>query len=201
MAIFDSTRISTFPARPPAGPGTPSVLLIDDSPANLAVMAAVLRPHFPVIEAHGGSEALTIIGQLAGQPVACVISDQRMPGLSGVELLTKVQALLPRAARIIVTGYMDVDAVVDSINQAEIDKFIAKPFDAHHFLAIVRAAVRRYEDGRAQDELALQLRQHVAALEANLARADAELRAARAEIDQRQASLDALAEQLRQLRR
>lgn len=104
------------------------------------------------------------------QQVACIVSDHRMPRMTGVELFEQLQPLLPNAVRIIVTGYIDVDAVVDAINKAEVYKFIVKPFDAGEFLAMVRRAVDKFDQeqnrhaGLLAENRALQAR--IAALEA-----------------------------------
>ncbi|UGQ47987.1 response regulator [Massilia endophytica] len=159
-----------------------TIMIIDDKDANLAVMTAVLRPHYHLVEARDGQEALTILERMAErEQLACIISDQRMPGLSGVELLEKVHALLPHTTRIIVSGYIDVDAVVDSINKAEIHRFIAKPFDAHEFLSAVRRAVTQFERQRTATV------EH-AAREQEVQQLSAALRAAEARIAQLEGS-------------
>ncbi|WP_342119264.1 response regulator [Pseudoduganella sp. OTU4001] len=146
-------------------------MIVDDKSANLSVMAAILRPHFRVLEANDGQEALTMLQTMDdAQEVACIVSDHRMPRMTGVELFEQLQPLLPNAVRIIVTGYIDVDAVVDAINKAEVYKFIVKPFDAREFLAMVQRAVDKFDEeqnrhaGLLAENRALQAR--IAALEA-----------------------------------
>jgi DNA-binding NtrC family response regulator len=130
-----------------------TVTIVDDKSANLSVMAAILRPYYRVLEANDGQEALTMLSNLEDRDsVACIISDHRMPRMTGVELFEQLQPLLPGAVRVIVTGYIDVDAVVDAINKAEVFKFIVKPFDAKEFLATVKLAVDKYDEQQEQSK-------------------------------------------------
>jgi len=134
------------------------------------VMAAILRPHYRVLEASDGQEALALVqGLPEPQALACVISDHRMPRLTGVELFEQLHPLLPDAARVIVTGYIDVDAVVDAINKAEVFKFIVKPFDAQDFLATVKLAVDRFDAQQEQSRRQAGLAAENRALQARIA--------------------------------
>ncbi len=169
--MFSSQKLSQIEAQESATSTRHTVMIVDDKSANLSVMAAILRPHFRVLEANDGQEALTMLQTMDdAQEVACIVSDHRMPRMTGVELFEQLQPLLPNAVRIIVTGYIDVDAVVDAINKAEVYKFIVKPFDAREFLAMVQRAVDKFDEeqnrhaGLLAENRALQAR--IAALEA-----------------------------------
>jgi DNA-binding NtrC family response regulator len=176
MAMFSQIKLSQLEAQEQRSQPVHTVMIVDDKSANLSVMAAILRPYYQVLEASDGQEALTAIeGIQHPENLACVISDHRMPRMSGVELLEKIQPLLPRTPRILVTGYIDVDAVVDSINKAGVFRFIVKPFDAEDFLATVKRAVDTFERQRAQSaaharliEENRQLRARNASLEAQM---------------------------------
>jgi diguanylate cyclase (GGDEF)-like protein/PAS domain S-box-containing protein len=146
MAIFSKQKLMELQHRDQEKTARHTVMIVDDEEANRAVMATILRPHYNLIEAADGQAALDLIAGLEQEStLACIVSDQRMPNLTGVELFQQVQSLLPLTVRIIVTGYVDVDSIVDSINKAEIYKFIVKPFDAHDFLLTVRRGVESYE--------------------------------------------------------
>ncbi len=169
--MFSPEKLSQLKALESAASASQTVMIVDDKSANLSVMAAILRPHFHVLEANDGQEALTMLQSLEDpQSVACIISDHRMPRMTGVELFEQLQSVLPDAVRVIVTGYIDVDAVVDAINKAEVYRFVVKPFDAKEFLATVKAAVDKFEQqqqrhaGLLAENRALQAR--IAALEA-----------------------------------
>jgi response regulator RpfG family c-di-GMP phosphodiesterase len=146
MAIFKTENLSLLGADPALAHTRPSVMIVDDMDANVSVMATILRPHFEVIEAHDGPEALRLIEQLSpAQALACIISDHRMPRMSGVQLFERVLPLLPETRRILVTGYLDIDAIIDAVNKGQIYRFVAKPFDARDFLLTVRCAAASYE--------------------------------------------------------
>jgi CheY-like chemotaxis protein len=150
MSIFKAENLAQADQRAALPEPRHCVLVVDDVPANAAVMAAILRPHFHLLQAHDGAEALALVAALPpSHPLACVISDHRMPRMSGVELLAILRERQPLARRVMVTGYMDMDALVDAINRAEIYRFVAKPFDAADFLLTVRCAVAAFDAAQA----------------------------------------------------
>jgi diguanylate cyclase (GGDEF)-like protein len=160
------------------------VLVVDDEPGNLSVLRALLLPRYRVLEAAGGAAALALLDSLPPEHLPSVIlSDQRMPGMSGVELCSQLARRLPQAIRIIVTGFVDVGAVVEAINSAGIHKFVVKPYDRDQLLLTVERAVETFEMRRRIElqvqELEATVRQRTAELEA----ANAALRAANAEIE------------------
>jgi diguanylate cyclase (GGDEF)-like protein/PAS domain S-box-containing protein len=124
-----------------------TVMIIDDEDANRTVMACILKPHFNVLEARDGPHALSTIEDLPdpNNSLSCIISDHRMPHLTGVELFERLKPRLPNPVRIIVTGFIDVDAIIDSINNAGIYKFIIKPFDPVDFLMTITRAVESFQ--------------------------------------------------------
>ena len=160
------------------------VLVVDDEPGNLSVLRALLLPRYRVLEAGGGAAALALLDSLPPEHLPSVIlSDQRMPGMSGVEMCSQLARRLPQAIRIIVTGFVDVGAVVEAINSAGIHKFVVKPYDRDQLLLTVERAVETFEMRRRIElqvqELEATVRQRTAELEA----ANAALRAANAEIE------------------
>lgn len=157
MSILSMNRVGPAPIR-----HSPSVrdtvLLVDDCDANLAVMAAVLRPYYQLVEARDGREALAIASALAQDDApACVLCDQRMPGMSGVELLAQMRQRLPFAGRIIVTGFVETDTIVDAVNRADIHRLIVKPFDPKDFLGAVHEQVQQALRRRAEHQHHLDL--------------------------------------------
>jgi DNA-binding NtrC family response regulator len=100
------------------------VLFVDDEPKVLTSMRALFRRDFNVHLANSGKEALAL---LKVQPVDVIVTDQRMPGLSGVETLAHVKRLAPNAMRILLTGYADANAIQGSINEGEVFRFLNKP--------------------------------------------------------------------------
>lgn len=118
---------AAVPAAAAAPPDNrPGVLFIDDDARILTSLRALFRQEYRVETAESGQAALDII---AAGGIQVVVSDQRMPGMTGVELLRKVRSVAPNAVRLLLTGYTDLASLVGSINQGEIFKFVMKPWD------------------------------------------------------------------------
>jgi two-component system, NtrC family, response regulator HupR/HoxA len=134
----------------------PTVLIVDDEPRVLDALEAILAADFLVVRASGGDEALAVLQR---QAVAVILTDHRMPGMTGVELLRRSQDIAPDAIRIVLTAYTDVDSLMEAINTGRIYHFIAKPWDPNELLVVVRRAVERHElareNARLKDELEL----------------------------------------------
>ncbi|MFZ6655798.1 response regulator [Undibacterium sp. TJN19] len=148
MAVFNTKNLEKLKQAADAQAQLPrySVLIVDDKDSNLSVMAGVLRPHFHLLEARDGLEAIGMLKDLGDTTtLACIISDYRMPRMGGVELLVEARRIVPLTSRIIVSGYIDVDAVIDSVNLGGICKFIVKPFDSQEFLDAVNFAVEQFQ--------------------------------------------------------
>ena len=145
---------------PPAGherPG-PTVLVVDDEPRVLDALEAILAAEFRVLRADSGEEALRL---LPGADVAVIVTDYRMPGMTGVELLRRSQEAAPDAVRIVLTAYTDVDSLMEAINTGRIYHFVPKPWDPNELLLVVRRAAERHtlarDNARLRDELELAL--------------------------------------------
>ncbi len=102
------------------------VLYVDDEEGNLMAFRASFRRDFDVHVAHSGAEGVAFLEQ---NSVHVVISDQRMPAMSGAEFLATVKARWPRIVRLLLTGFSDIEAVVDAINRGGIHAYITKPWD------------------------------------------------------------------------
>ncbi|HXG16462.1 MAG TPA: sigma-54 dependent transcriptional regulator [Calidithermus sp.] len=136
-----------------------TVLIVDDEPRVLDSLEAILAADFRVLRAGGGEEALAVLG--AEPDVAVILTDHRMPRMSGVELLRRSQEVAPDAVRIVLTAYTDVDSLMEAINTGRIYHFIAKPWEPQGLAQVVRRAVERWElardNARLRDELELAL--------------------------------------------
>ncbi len=104
---------------------TPEVLFVDDEKRVLKSMGALFREGFQVHLAHNGQEALEIVDS---HEIDVVVSDQRMPEMTGIEVLRSVKERSPATMRILLTGYSDLDAIIQSINEGEVYRFINKPW-------------------------------------------------------------------------
>jgi len=122
------------------------ILIVDDEAANLKVMSSILRITYDIITATNGREALALINDLDDpSSLSMIISDQRMPFMTGVEMFEETVASFPDVLRIIVSGYSDMSAVISAINKARIFHFISKPFDRTEFLIIVKQSLKTYD--------------------------------------------------------
>jgi two-component system response regulator HupR/HoxA len=134
----------------------PAVLIVDDEPRVLDSLEAVLAADFEVVRAGGGEEALRILAQ---REVAVIVTDYKMPEMTGVELLRRSQDVAPEALRVVLTAYTDVDSLMEAINTGRIYHFLAKPWDPKELTLVVRRAVERYallqDNARLRDELEL----------------------------------------------
>lgn len=113
----------------------PVLLIVDDDPQVLAAVRRDLRSryreNYSVLSAASGEEALSTVRELKarGDSLAMVISDQRMPGMLGVEVLARTREVYPLARRALLTAYSDIEAAVRAINEAHLDHYLSKPWD------------------------------------------------------------------------
>ncbi|NEP10627.1 MAG: response regulator [Symploca sp. SIO2C1] len=124
-------------------PKKPKILVVDDEPDNLDLLYRTFRRNFQVLRAESGAEALSVLAT-EGE-VAVIISDQRMPQMKGTEFLSQTVPQFPDTVRIILTGFTDVEDLVEAINSGQVYKYITKPWDAKHLIELVQTAVETYE--------------------------------------------------------
>jgi class 3 adenylate cyclase len=148
-----------------------TVLLVDDEPRVLDALEVLLAMEHRILRAERPADALAKLG---AEDVAVVLADQRMPGMTGTELLAQSQDVAPNAVRILLTGFADVDALMDSINAAGVYRFLLKPWDPKELCHVVGRAVEHH---RLIHER-LQLLRDLAARNAELERALARLQTA-----------------------
>jgi len=123
-----------------------TILLVDDELANLEALTRLLEEEYNITKAKDGFEALAILrNDLYSSEISLIISDQRMPGMTGVEFLKKTISIIPNATRMILTGFMDVKDIIDSINEGHIYKFLLKPLEPTELLISVKRALEAYE--------------------------------------------------------
>jgi len=143
-----------------------TVLLVDDEVRVLDSLEALLAMDYRVLRAERPDAALDL---LAKEQVALVVSDQRMPGMTGTELLTRCREVSPETVRVLLTAFTDADALMESINAANIYHFILKPWDPAELTSTVRRGVERHRLGGERDQLLRDLAGKNADLEATLA--------------------------------
>ncbi|MEK7365939.1 MAG: HD domain-containing phosphohydrolase, partial [Candidatus Deferrimicrobiota bacterium] len=120
-----------------------AVLLVDDEANILNALARLfLDRDVRVLRAGNGEEALGIVRR---EPVAVVVSDNLMPGMRGVELLSRVRDQSPDTARVLLTGYADLSTAIEAINRGEVFRFHVKPWVDEEIVRTVEEGVRRYQ--------------------------------------------------------
>jgi len=124
-------------------PKKPKMLVVDDEPDNLDLLYRTFRRDFNVLKAESGIRALEVL-ESEGE-VAVIISDQRMPEMKGTEFLSKTVFQFPNTVRIILTGFTDIEDLVDAINSGQVYKYITKPWDPNELKMVVQKAADTYE--------------------------------------------------------
>lgn len=123
---------------------TRGVLLVDDEQPNLDVLGSFLEADYDIYTATSGAEALRIA---ASTPIDVVITDQRMPAMTGIELLEHLRLIKPDVAGIVLTAYTDTSALISAINQAQVFRFLKKPWQAEEvFEALAQASRSVYQE-------------------------------------------------------
>jgi signal transduction histidine kinase/FixJ family two-component response regulator len=117
------------------------VLYVDDEPDNLRIFELTFRRDFTILTAGSAREGLELLSQ---HPVAVVLSDQKMPGMEGVEFLRRVREVDARALRILVTAYGDAKTLSGAINDGNIYRYVAKPWEPDDMRLTVRRAIEAY---------------------------------------------------------
>lgn len=118
------------------------ILIVDDDPNILQGYKRNLRKRFNLSTAAGGSEALLKIEE--GGPFAIVVSDMRMPGMDGLQLLTRLKELQPDTIRIMLTGNADQKTAVDAVNKGEVFRFLTKPCDSENLALAIDAGLAQF---------------------------------------------------------
>jgi len=139
---FNQRTSMTQTPNTPAGKNLP-ILIVDDEEIILAALQETLRrANYTSVTF---SDPLMAVAELRKREFSVVITDQTMPGLSGLELLAEARKIQPYATRILITAVLSLDTVIEAINKGEIFRFIVKPWLREEFLATVQNAVQRYE--------------------------------------------------------
>jgi signal transduction histidine kinase len=152
--------VSSIAARAPH-----TLLVVDDHDAVIASVEELFRGRYEVLGARNVAEALAIIRQ---GHIGVIMVDQRMPGVSGSELLAHVAALEPDVTRILMTAYADLDVVLQAINQGKIYYYVSKPWEANELEAIIDKAFEYHDLLRERRSLIAELQQANNELEAKV---------------------------------
>jgi diguanylate cyclase (GGDEF)-like protein len=126
------------------------ILVVDDERGTTASLAELLGRKYQVLTAFSAEEGFRLLEE---HDVALILTDQRMPGGTGVELLTRSLTLAPEATRILFTGYADIGAVIQAINDGKVYLYVTKPWQPEELEAVVRQGLERFHLFRENREL------------------------------------------------
>ena len=136
------------------------ILLVDDEPEILFSLRGLLRHDFEVFTAESAVAALEI---LQARPIHIVMTDQRMPEITGSELMGRVKNHWPRTIRVVFTGYADIKAVMEAINTGGLYRYITKPWDPDELVEMLKEAGCMYNELVERQQLLTALESHLAA--------------------------------------
>jgi signal transduction histidine kinase len=121
----------------------PTVLVVDDEPDVLDSLCNLMRMDYRVVTRRTGAEALEFLQ--SAECVHVILTDQKMPGMTGVEVLKRAMAIRPETTRLLFTAYTDIKTVIDAINQGHVFRYLGKPCDPDELAAMVRQAVEHHD--------------------------------------------------------
>src|ERR1051326_17322 len=129
---------------------TDKVLIVDDEPANIRLLERLFRDDYLCLTASSGNEAMDLLDV---HEVAVIITDQRMPSMTGLELLKRSADRRPHMVRILLTGYTDLEALVEAVNCGLLYMYVSKPWNNDDLKLRVSRAVEHYENNKRQHSL------------------------------------------------
>jgi len=166
------------------------VLVVDDEPYILATLSTLLAADYEVLTADNGETAQRVFSE---RPVDVILSDQKMPRMSGIELLEWVRQHSPRTVRLLMTGFAEIEDAVEAINRGQVFRYLFKPWKAEQLEEMLSSAARSFFLERRHEELLGQLRAMNEALEQRVAERTQELQQALGELEQKNKMLEKLA--------
>jgi signal transduction histidine kinase len=140
-----------------------TILYVDDNQENLRAFMRLFRKRYTVLLAESGQEGLQLLH--AHAPIPLIITDQRMPKMPGIEFLEQTMTISPDSIRMIITGFTDVQALIDAINTGRVYHYITKPWDEQELAVTIKRAIESYELKIRNDQLLVDLQGKNADLE------------------------------------
>jgi two-component system probable response regulator PhcQ len=142
ISMVDSTEVLDYRRYP--------ILYVDDEVENLEAFQDEFEEYFTIHTAVTGAEGVRVLAQ---EPIALVLADQRMPVMSGVEVLEQAQKIDPRILRILITAYADIEVVIDSINKGNVYRYFKKPWEHEDIRTGVMRGIEHYHSTRERERL------------------------------------------------
>ena len=134
-----------------------TILYVDDDHENLRTFRRLFRKTYQVLLAESGEEGLQLLREHT--PIPVIVTDQRMPEMTGIEFLDHSLRISPDSIRIVITGFTDVQALIDAINTGRVYRYITKPWDEQELYVTLKRAVESYDLKRRNSQLLLDLQQ------------------------------------------
>ncbi len=119
-----------------------NILYVDDEESNLRIFKTTFKRDYNIFLAESGLEAIRVLHQ---QAIHLIVTDQKMPEMTGTEFLEKTIPEFPNIIRIILTGFSDIEAIVRAVNKANIYKYVTKPWNREEFKAVLDEALALYQ--------------------------------------------------------
>ncbi len=132
-----------------------TILVVDDEIANLQKLHRTFINRYPILAASSGGEALELVQKHSD--IAVIIADQRMPDMSGVDLLRQTLDVLPHAVRIILTGFTDAEVLMEAINSCKVYRYIVKPWDPPDLLMTVERGLEAHRLAKENEQFRKEL--------------------------------------------
>ncbi|MBU6173523.1 MAG: diguanylate cyclase [Planctomycetes bacterium] len=167
-----------------------TVLVVDDEPHLLAILRGLLSTTYDVLTAENAAAAQTV---LAACSVHVILTDQRMPGRNGADLLEWASTHFPRTIRVLMTGFSEIAGAVDAINRGQAYYYLLKPWRTEELLQVIRNALDKYRLESRQEELLAELKALNTELETRVRERTQELKEANTLLEQRTRELEHLA--------
>ncbi len=167
-----------------------SLLLVDDEPYILNTLSALTSKDFDVLTADSAESAMEVF---KSREIDVLLTDQKMPGMSGVQLLEWVREHSPKTIRLVMTGLARLEDAVDAINCGQVHRYLFKPWRANELLQILRSAARTFLLERSHEQLLDELRRLNLSLEERVQQRTRELEDANRQLQQKNSMLEKLA--------
>ena len=167
-----------------------SLLVVDDEPSILDTLKIFLSPEYEVLTADCADAAQKIFAQ---REIDIILSDQKMPGVSGVELLKWVKEHSPKTIRLMMTGFAELEETIDAINKGQVFRFILKPWQSENLLHALRDAAEMFTLKRSHEQLLIERHEMIMELENRVADRTKSLEEALHELEHKNKMLEKLA--------
>ncbi len=141
------------------------ILYVDDEESNLRIFKTTFKRDYKIHIALTAAEGLEILRQ---EPISIIVADQKMPEMTGVEFLTQVLVEFPAPTRMILTGFSDLEAVIEAINTAKVYKYATKPWNRNELKILLDDALKHYQENTKLRQALARANDRIRELEAQL---------------------------------